>query len=109
MLLATQRVRTFSSASESEDDPSKRPLRVPLSPVKKASQKESVTESPAIQAEEPVYREKVVKIKEKTQLQIRKEALRRKIAASGGIDQLGRHQMTMFDLIYLNPTEPGKE
>ena len=109
MILATQRVRTFSSASESEDDPSKRPLRVPLSPVKKASQKESVTESPVVQAEEPVYRERVAKIKEKTQLQIRKEALRRKIAASGGIDQLERHQMTMFDLIYLNPTEPGKE
>ena len=108
---ASHRVRTISSASESEDDPCKRLPRVPLSPVKKTPQKETVSESASLtQAEEPTIRRErlTIKIKEKTQLQLKKEALKRKIQASGGVDQLERHQMTMFDLIYLNPAEPGK-
>jgi hypothetical protein len=35
--------------------------------------------------------------------------LKRKVAACGGIDKLERQDLTMFDLIYFNPSEPGKE
>ena len=77
--------------------------------MKKTPQKEPVNESPAIQIEEPLRREKVVKFKEKSQFQLRKEILKRKVAACGGIDKLERQDLTMFDLIYFNPSEPGKE
>jgi hypothetical protein len=49
-----------------------------------------------------------VKINEKTLLLIRKEILKRKVAACGGIDKLEPHKTTMFDLVYLNTSEPDK-
>lgn len=93
------RVRTISSTSESEDDMGRRLSRPPLSPVKK-----TVPEL-LEDVDEAVKKSKERKPKrEKTALDLKKEALKRKLAR-GNID---RSQLTMFDLIYYNPVEKDK-
>ena len=101
---ARHRIRTFSgaslSASESEDDAGKRQSRTPLSPVKKpALKKDNVDVVPQPPKTENTKRGKK-KPTEKTPLELKKAAMRKKFA-SGEVD---RSQLTMFDLIYYNPT-----
>lgn len=105
----SRRIRTFSSTSESEDDAGRRRARTPLSPVKKTatvstpSKSNDCTEiSVSIGEKNDVKTKRTKKKKaEKTQLELKKEAMRRKFAA-GEVD---RKDWTMFDLIYLNPKD----
>jgi len=93
---APHRVRTFSSASESEDE-GKRQTRKPLVPVKKTKTKENEAENSTTEADEQSECKK--KPEEKSQLEIRKLNMRKKFAKG----QVGLDNMTMFDFIYYNP------
>lgn len=98
---APHRIRTFSSASESEDDAGKRQSRTPLSPVKKSpTKKDNIEPSPSIVTTDVVRKGKK-KASEKTPLELKKAAMRKKFA-NGQVD---RSQLTMFDLIYYNPID----
>ena len=104
----SHRNRTFSSTSESEDDAGRRRARTPLSPVKKAATVSTPSKSKDCgeisvsggEKTDPKTKRKKKKA-EKTQLELKKEAMRRKFAA-GEVD---RKDWTMFDLIYLNPKD----
>lgn len=100
---SSHRIRTFSSASESEEDAGRRKTRTPLSPVKKSvmPSKKDAAEISVANAEEPELKGKKRKKKagEKTKLELKKEAMKKKFA-NGQVD---RSKMTMFDLIYNNP------
>merc|ERR1712137_759579 len=91
---STHRVRTFSSASESEDE-GKRQARKPLVPVKKAVPEKECE----VASTKPAEYQGKKKTEEKTQLEIRKENMRKKFAKG----QVDLSKMTMFDLIYYNP------
>lgn len=91
---SAHRVRTFSSASESEDE-GKRQARKPLIPVKK-SLPERENEAASMKPGEFQGKRKT---DEKSQLEIRKENMRKKFAKG----QVELSKMTMFDLIYYNP------
>ena len=99
----SHRIRTFSSASESEDDVGKRKTRTPLSPVKKsivASSKKDVADHPVAHPAEPeLGKKKKKKPSEKSKLELKREATKRKFAEGGLVD---RSNITMFDLIYVN-------
>lgn len=98
---APHRIRTFSSASESEDDAGKKQSRTPLSPVKKSPvKKDNVELTPPPPKIEHVRKGKK-KASEKTPLELKKAAMRKKLATG----QVDRSQLTMFDLIYYNPTD----
>lgn len=101
---APHRIRTFSSASESEDDVGRRQSRTPLSPVKKSPTKKDNVETIPL-ATPPPKTEKgkkgKKKVSEKTPLELKKAAMRKKFA-NGQVD---RKQLTMFDLIYYNPAD----
>lgn len=97
---APHRVRTFSSASESEEDASRRQTRTPLSPVKKPPAKtEDKVETVSLKTEVTNNRKR--KSVEKTPLEIKKAAMRKKLSSG----QIERSQLTMFDLIYYNPID----
>ena len=102
---APHRIRTFSSASESEDDAAKRQSRTPLSPVKKSpAKKDNVEPTPPLPpTTATVNKGKRGKKKsdEKTALEIKKAATKRKIANG----EVGRSKLTMFDIIYYNPND----
>ncbi|KAK4022250.1 hypothetical protein OUZ56_007729 [Daphnia magna] len=100
---ATHRIRTFSSASESEDDVAKRQSRTPLSPVKKSPAKIDNVEATPLPTKTVTEKEKKEKKKrkEKTPLEMKKATMRQKFA-KGDVD---RSKLTMFDLIYYNPDD----
>ncbi len=101
---APHRIRTFSSASESEDDAAKRQSRTPLSPVKKSpAKKDNVDTTSPLPPKTSIEKGKRGKKKsyEKTPLEIKKAITRRKLA-NGDVD---RSKLTMFDLIYYNPDD----
>lgn len=101
---APHRIRTFSSASESEDDATKRQSRTPLSPVKKSpAKKDNVESTPPLPPKTTADKGKRGKKKsdEKTALEVKKAAMKRKLA-NGEVD---RSKLTMFDLIYYNPND----
>lgn len=101
---APHRIRTFSSASESEDDAAKRQSRTPLSPVKKSpAKKDNVDTTSPLPPKTFIEKGKRGKKKsdEKTPLEIKKAVMRRKFA-NGEVD---RSKLTMFDLIYYNPND----
>jgi len=91
---SAHRVRTFSSASESEDE-GKRNVRKPLIPVTKTPIAKENDAASAKTVEPPAKK----KAEEKSQLEIRKENMRKKFAKG----QVELSKMTMFDLIYYNP------
>lgn len=103
----SHRIRTFSSASESEDDPGRRRTRTPLSPVKKspaATCKGETGEQPSsdvLSVPDPNKKRKRKKPSEKSRLELKKEATRRKLASG----DVSRENLTMFDLIYYNPKD----
>ena len=95
----SHRIRTYSSASESEDEGKKLQSHARHSAAKKPSL--GVQPQPA----DPLEITKVdevkakKKVEEKTQLEMRKEDMRRKFS-KGHVET---SKMTMFDLIYYNP------
>ncbi|KAI9555287.1 hypothetical protein GHT06_017802 [Daphnia sinensis] len=100
---ATHRIRTFSSASESEDDLAKRQSRTPLSPVKKSPAKMDNVEATPLPTKTVTEKGKKGRKKrnEKTPLEMKKALMRQKFA-KGEVD---RSKLTMFDLIYYNPDD----
>ena len=98
---APHRIRTFSSASESEEDLGKRQSRTPLSPVKKSPTKKDNVEPTPPPPKIELGKKGKKKSSEKTPLELKKAAMRKKFA-NGQVD---RTQLTMFDLIYYNPAD----
>ncbi|XP_046444182.1 transcription factor TFIIIB component B'' homolog [Daphnia pulex] len=102
---APHRIRTISSASESEDDAAKKQLRTQLnSPVKKPpAKKDNVDTTSPLPPKASTEKGKRGKNKsdQKTPLGLKKAIMKSKFA-SGPVD---RSKMTMFDLIYHNPDE----
>jgi hypothetical protein len=102
---APHRIRTISSASESEDDAAKKQLRTQLnSPVKKPpAKKDNVDTTSPLPPKASTEKGKRGKNKsdQKTPLGLKKAIMKSKFA-SGPVD---RSKMIMFDLIYHNPDE----
>lgn len=95
---ASHRNRTYSSASESEDEGKRRmKAQIPDSAKKKTAVDLYISQ---IQTARMAAGEKVKKkFGEKSQIEIRKDDMRKKFSKG----QVDLSQMTMFDLIYYNP------